>query len=105
MTLYDQLPEVENAPMARHTDPESSHAAAREVTASGLAESQRQVCLSILKLSPHGLTSDEIAEIAEISRHIPARRLSELERRGLVIRGEQRASRVTGRLGVTWRAA
>ena len=49
-----------------------------------------------------GLTSDELAEAVGMQRHQPARRLPELERMGLVRKGEARPSRLSGRRGVTW---
>lgn len=87
--------------MARAADPDTSHSAARGVTESGTAATQRERVLTVVNTRP-GLTSDEIAEELGVSRYLPARRLPELERQDLVLRGKARPSRVTGRPGITW---
>lgn len=99
----DEQRAIPSHTMARTTDDATSHAAAEEVTASGIAADQRRRVLAAVVAQP-GLTSDEIAQAAGMQRHQPARRLSELERLGLVRRGEARPSRVTGRAGLTWYA-
>lgn len=96
-TLFDGWP----GGMARATDPDTSHDAAREHVASGRNTAQRAAVLAAVRASP-GLTSDELAAWMGISRFIPARRLPELERAGLLRRGPARLSRVGGRRGITW---
>jgi DNA-binding MarR family transcriptional regulator len=97
LSLFDDDPPA----LARSSDPHTSHSAAAEVTASGAAARQRQRVLAVLAAHP-GLCSDEIAEVAGMERHQPARRTSELERMGLIRRGPARVSRVGRRAGVTW---
>lgn len=103
--LYDPLPfvlpEEPTHPMARATDPDTSHEAAAEVTASGVAHAQRAAVLEAVRRQPGG-TSDELADAMGASRYTPARRLIELERAGLVARGGARPSKLTGRNGLTW---
>ena len=73
-------------PMARTTDPKSSHNAAAKHR--NKAESNRQHVAALVQMSP-GLTSKELAEIhAEptgLDRHEIARRLPECEARKMVI--------------------
>lgn len=87
--------------LSHHGDPASSFAAGAEHVASGRNAAQRAAVLAALRENP-GATSDELADAMGIDRHIPGRRLSELERAGLVRRGPTRASRISGRQGVTW---
>ena len=101
MTLFDTLPDPPARTRARATDPETSHAAAEEVRASGAALAQRAAVLAAVRSAP-GLTSDELADEIGADRHMPARRLIELERGGLVRRGSARPSRLTNRAGLTW---
>lgn len=94
-------------PLARHSDPESSQAAVREIKGSGLRAAQCEAVYRAVAANP-GRTSAELAEIMHIDRHIPARRLADLEHQGRVRRGTMRACRVCkthkgqGRLCVTW---
>lgn len=86
--------------MSRRTDPHTSHEAARKVTRSGKAATQRDL---VLKAVSHGAaTSAEIAEDAGIDRYIAARRLPELRRLNMVINGLPRMCRVTGNKSQTW---
>lgn len=87
--------------MSRATDPDTSHEAAAGHVASGANELQRAAVLAALVERP-GMTSDEVAWAARMGRHAAARRLPELERAGLVVRGAARVSAVGGRRGLTW---
>lgn len=87
--------------MSRATDPDTSNQAAAEMIATGAAQQQRDRVFAVL-METDGLTSDEIAQRSGMQRHQPARRLPEMERLGLVVRGLKRASKVTGRDGITW---
>ncbi len=73
-------------PMARTTDPKSSHNAAAKHR--NKAESNRQHVAALVQMSP-GLTSKKLAEIYAVTtgldRHEIARRLPECEARNLVI--------------------
>ena len=87
--------------LARNTDPSTSHQAADEVEASGRAASQRHLCLLEVWKKP-GRTAAEIAQAANLERHVPSRRLPELRKAGLVRAGEDRVCAVTGNPSMTW---
>jgi CRP-like cAMP-binding protein len=96
---------VTTLPVRRY-DPETSHQAAREITASGLRATQARKVLAAVAAHP-GRTSAELAELAGLSRYTTARRLPELEAHGLVRRGPARRSVTSdpatdGALGLTW---
>jgi hypothetical protein len=92
------------APLARSSDPLSSHLAAAEVTRSGRRGAQKRALLSWLRGRTTAMTSAEIAVAAEMDRYAVARRLPDLERDGLVVRCGMRECGATGRPSVTWRA-
>ena len=96
MNLYD----LAERPLARPTDPATSHAAATEI-APKLSDI-RAWALSLLREHP-GMTAVELCEAAGIGdvRKVN-RRLPELERDGLVRRGEARVCRVTGKRAQPW---
>lgn len=66
-------------PMARVTDPLSSHEAASHLERIGAARAQREQALSAVKLHP-GMTSKELACETGLDRHMLARRLPEIEK-------------------------
>lgn len=86
---------------ARATDPATSFAAARKVERSGAASAQRDTCLRAVLARP-GLTAAEIADEADLERHVPSRRLPELRAAGRVRNGEQRECSVMGSTAMTW---
>jgi hypothetical protein len=94
---------VLQTPIARHDDPESSKAAAREFTSSGLRARQQAEVLRLVRAYP-GHTSLELAQHGSLDRYAIARRLPELERAGLVKRGEMRRCAVGARPALTWEA-
>ena len=87
--------------LARRTDDATSHAAAASVTKSGRASRQRRAVLAAVLLNP-GMTTAELAVRMStppkviVSRQVPGRRMIELERRGLVTRGDARLCSVNG---------
>jgi hypothetical protein len=86
-------------PIARTTDPWTSHAGAVEVTDSGRRRTQAERCLDIVLTRP-GLTAGEIGELTGLG-HVPAqRRLSDLKASGKVAVGMAR--QFQGRPQVTW---
>lgn len=97
-TLFDG---PEPRELARRSDPGTSHEAAAEHVASGNNAAQRLAVLQWVRFAP-GRTSDELAHLMGVSRHVTGRRLPDLERQGLVRRGEPRVSKVGGRRGLTW---
>ena len=84
LPLDDWLPGMRLA-RARRTDPESSHAAADQAEADGTIATHALVTLGAVRRLP-GLTSKQLAGACELDRYQIARRLPELERRGLVRR-------------------
>ena len=86
---------------ARHADPESSHAAARELVKSGRGLAQRAEVLEAL--TRYGsCTSRELAFKSGLDRYTIARRLPELERSHVVYKSGQRQCSTNGRLAVVW---
>lgn len=90
-------------PIARRTDPESSKAAAEDITESGLRAHQQAEVLRLVRAHPKH-TSLELAQHGSLDRYAIARRLPELERAGLVRRGEIRPCSVGARPALTWEA-
>jgi len=74
-------------PRARTRDPLSSHRSADELERSGRGAQQSALVLDLVRRT-QGLTSAELSARHGVDRHMVARRLSELERRGLVRRIE-----------------
>ena len=86
-------------PIARTTDPWTSHAGAVEVTDSGRRRTQAERCLDVVQTRP-GLTAGEIGELTGLG-HVPAqRRLSDLKAAGKVSVGMAR--QYSGRPQATW---
>lgn len=92
---------LSSMPIARETDPETSHFAAEEVTASGRRATQQHSVLAAVRANP-GRTSLELAEVMRSDRYMVARRLPELEAAGLVWKGPARKCVVGNRMAVTW---
>jgi CRP-like cAMP-binding protein len=92
---------LELPPIARRSDPVTSHLAAEQITASGARSKQAAACLAAVRMNP-GSTSAELAVAAGIDRYTAARRLPELRARGEVSNGPARLCRVTGRAALTW---
>lgn len=86
---------------ARNTDPATSRDAAAELVASGRQALQQQEVLAAVRARP-GLTSAELAQASDLDRYAVARRLPELERRGLVRRDGPRPCAVMSRMALTW---
>lgn len=87
--------------LARRTDPESSHLAAKHMVESGGLGVQQRIAYNLVRHHP-GYTSDELARLGQLDRYQLARRLPELERAGYIQRGHIRKSHITGRPAVTW---
>jgi predicted ArsR family transcriptional regulator len=93
------------SPIARRRDPATSHQAARELTRSGERTRQIDAVLDALRTwrGPAWPTSAELAAaIRTLDRYQVARRLADLEHRGLVRKEAIRACGITGRAAVTW---
>ena len=88
-------------PIARRTDPPSSHAAAQEIERTGGRASQSEAVLETVTRHPRR-TSLELSRLSRLDRYTVSRRLPELERRGLIRRGPTRDCTVNGRPMLTW---
>lgn len=88
---------------SRATDPATSHEAERDITASGARAQMAATALRLVREHP-GLTSNELEALVGVSDGRIRKRLVELEREGLVRRGEARVSRVSGKRNQTWYA-
>lgn len=90
---------------SRTSDPASSHAAAAYVADTGVARTQQCRVLAALKQCPHR-TSNELAVECGMERHMVAKRLPELLKRGRVaVSTPKRRDQHTNRWAVTWRPA
>lgn len=88
-------------PAARATDPDTSHIAANEVTATGMRAEQQAKTLAAVRAFP-GCTMQELAEKTGLCRYMLGRRISECEAAGMVYRGLKRCCTVTGRMAEPW---
>jgi len=88
-------------PIARSSDPESSHRAAADITASGRRGQQIAQTIAAVRAFP-GSTSQELSDKTGICRFVLARRLPEAVTAGAIVKGQQRACSVTGKLALTW---
>lgn len=99
-SLFDM---PESHVLARRTDPENSHLAARAIVADGTLGDQQDFVLDVVRRHPN-LTAQELARAGETTRDVTTRRLPELERVGKVERCPSRTCRITGRKAAVWRA-
>src|ERR1700734_2798043 len=93
------------APLARSSDPVTSHLAAAEFIRSGRRANQKRELLAWMRQQGRPLTSAEIARDSGMDRHGVARRLPDLERDGLVRRCPIRQCVAMGTPAITWVAA
>jgi hypothetical protein len=92
---------LSNSPVARDSDPVSSHLAAKEITGNGKRASQQRIALDAV-LDHQGCTSLELSQTCALDRYQLARRLPELEEYGLVEKGPIRPCSIGKRPAVTW---
>lgn len=79
-------------PIARTSDPYTSHEGALRVTSSGKRQTAADKCLAVVLDRP-GLTAGEIGDITQLG-HIPAqRRLSDLKAAGQIVMGDRKKYR------------
>jgi hypothetical protein len=83
-----------DAPIARASDPITSHQAAQEITRSGQRDDNTREALALVLATP-GICGSEMPE------HL-RKRLGELEKAGFIRRGAMRESKVTGFNNSTW---
>jgi hypothetical protein len=96
--------EMEKIPIARHADPDTSKAAAKQITDSGVRGEQHRTVLTAVQACP-GKTSRELAAEAGLDRYMVARRLPELEKMGVVQRETERMCTIGKLSATTWRPA
>lgn len=89
------------APIARTTDPATSHKAAARITRSGSRERRMDVFVRLVRETP-GLTAAELSARHKESQYEASKRLSDAFRAGLINRGVPRACSVTGHDAFTW---
>lgn len=88
-------------PLARNTDPITSHDAAEHMRESGKIGEHERIVLELVKMFPDS-TSRELAEHTALGRHEVARRLPGLRDKGLVTQGEPRKCRLGRGRAVVW---
>lgn len=100
-SLFDGSNQLTVTPLARKTDPSTSHDAAREHKESGNADRSAAKVLDAVNRFP-GLTAVELAERAGLDRYEVSRRLSDLRGKQLVRNGEERPCAIKGSRMTTW---
>lgn len=88
-------------PIARATDPATSHLAAEHMDASGKRAAQQAIAITAVQRYP-GLTSLELSKRSGVCRFVLARRLPECEDAHAVRRGTPRKCTVSGRQAAPW---
>jgi len=91
----------EDTALTHRGDPQTSHEAARKLMESGKLTGQRKAVLEALQKCD-GLTHAELGALMGVHWLTPARRLPELERMGLVRKGEPRVCHVKQSKCCTW---
>lgn len=88
--------------LRRNTDPEPSHLAAEEIVSSGRLGELQSWVLGLVEDYP-GKTGSELAVAACVGEsYTIKRRLGELDKKGLIRRGEVRQCGVSARQAATW---
>lgn len=90
--------------LARRDDPVSSKMAAETVVERGVTEAHRKLIYAYLRQCGVGMTSNELASVIGLRGDKIQKRMAELEREGLVIRGPVRSCRC-GLPAHEWRVA
>lgn len=92
-------------PIARNTDPQSSHAAAQEMQQSGKLCDQIAQVYELVRTHPNH-TALELTRYTTLDRYQISRRLSDLVERGKIRANRNgRICEVGGRLSCTWDVA
>lgn len=97
--MTTQLGLLADTPVARNSDPGTSHAAGRKATRTNRA-TQQHLMRKIVNERP-GHTSAELASLYKLDRHMVGRRLPELRPKYLK-NGETRKCKATGNPSMTW---
>lgn len=90
-------------PVARRTDPDTSHYAARSMV--GEAAAQRLRVLDALRRRPAGMTCADVDLFIGWRETTASRRMPELLKLGLVIDSGLRRDTPSGRSAIVWRCA
>lgn len=76
----------------------------KEMTHCGKKVNQRAQVMNAVKENP-GLTSHELTQCCEVSRHSIASRLAEMFKEGVVEKGDARKCEFSGKYAATWYCA
>ena len=107
-TLFDdeqnrqRIQHIVERPLARSTDPETSHIAAEEITEEGQLVGLRRRAYELVRDNPGRIARELSAIAGDHDARTINRRLGEIERMGLIYRGAEKRCEVTGRLCATW---
>lgn len=86
--------------LARRDDPETSKAAAEAVAP--VLSRMHAWALGVVRQYGPGTSSEMSRSAGESTNHRLSRRLPELERKGLIVRGQSRPCAVTGMTAAVW---
>ena len=100
-TNHQLTPPKTRTPLARSTDPETSHRAAREMETSGQLKSDMMTALEAVREFPHR-TATELEALIGCRDGKVRKRLAQLRRLGLIIRGALKICPHTKRRCHTW---
>ena len=90
-----------SAPLARNSDPVTSHEAAADATLN--AGTNRALVLTIHANKPAGLTDYELADLAHLQQNSAGKRRGELRDAGLIEQTEIRRPAPSGSMAIVWR--
>ena len=88
-------------PIARRTDPESSHAAASEISRSAMRENQCATILALVRAYPWS-TAGELATWCGYDSVQITKRLNDLKHAGQIEKGRIRTCEIHRRKMLTW---
>lgn len=97
MNLFDDM----DPPISRNSDPETSHDAAADLTASGARSRMASITLAGLRENP-GLTSKELEKLLGFEDGAIRKRLNDLRHLKLADNGPERRCSITGKTAQTW---
>lgn len=97
LSLLSGAASLPTRPLAARMDPVTSHLAAAEVRVAGVEISQAREVWEAVCRTP-GLTGLELAQEHGIDRYVIGRRVSWLFGAGLVVHGQPRRDRYSGRM-------
>lgn len=89
--------------LARHSDPDTSHQAAREI-AGNIANALELTVLEAIRGNPQGLTNHEIVSVTGLTWNTATPRIRPLVRKGLVQDSGNRRIGTTNRKCIVWKA-